>query len=62
MSRITSNVPLAMQTYNPEMKGGAFWNAKMGAVLRGRKCKNFKVKLFSIVELYPEGFKLGTYL
>ena len=62
MSRTTSNVPLAIKTYNSQMKGEPFWNAKVGAVLGGEKAENLQVKLFNIAELYPGGFKLGTYL
>ena len=62
MSRITINVPLAMQTYNPKINGDLFCNTKVGAVPWDKSARTPQVKLFNIAELYPEGFKLSTYI
>ena len=62
MSRITINVPLAMQTYNPKIKCDLLCNTKVGAVPWDKSARTPQVKLFNIAEHYPEGFKLGTYV
>ena len=62
MSSIASNVPLAMQTYNLEMKDNPLAMQRWELFLWGKGTENLQVKLFNIADLYPGKFKLGTCL